>query len=78
MYYVLPEKYVVDFHTCEESLPLTSDLVNMEAFNARASYLSGQMVFGDAIMATIGYTWRSADLIHERVSLGTFYRSIIL
>lgn len=77
VYYVLPEKFVVDFYSCEDSLPLTSDLVNMEAFNTIASYLSGQMVFGDAIMATIGYTWRSADLIHEHVSLGTYYRSII-
>ncbi|KAL9997701.1 putative small RNA 2'-O-methyltransferase Hen1, La-motif domain-containing protein [Helianthus debilis subsp. tardiflorus] len=36
--------------------------------NARASYLSGQDVYGDAILATIGYLWKSCDLFLEDVS----------
>nr|GLL49072.1 small RNA 2'-O-methyltransferase [Ipomoea trifida] len=43
-------------------------------FNVRASYLCGQDIFGDAILASLGYTWRSIDLFHEAVSLRTYYR----
>ncbi|XP_050367959.1 small RNA 2'-O-methyltransferase-like [Argentina anserina] len=45
--------------------------------NARASYLSGQNIYGDAILATIGYTWRSKDLFYEDVSLKSYYRMLI-
>ncbi|KAF5766917.1 hypothetical protein HanXRQr2_Chr15g0721071 [Helianthus annuus] len=41
--------------------------------NARASYLSGQNVYGDAILATIGYLWKSCDLFLEDVSPRTYY-----
>ncbi|GMH01422.1 hypothetical protein Nepgr_003261 [Nepenthes gracilis] len=44
--------------------------------NARASYLSGQVVYGNAIFATIGYTWKSADLFHEDVSLCSYFRML--
>lgn len=43
-------------------------------FNVRASYLCGQDICGDAILASLGYTWRSIDLFHEVVSLRTYYR----
>ncbi|RAL41981.1 hypothetical protein DM860_016356 [Cuscuta australis] len=43
-------------------------------FNVRASYLSGQEICGDVILASLGYTWRSIDLCHEAVSLRTYYR----
>lgn len=45
--------------------------------NMRASYLSGQTIYGDAILANIGYTWRSGDLFFEDVSLSTYYRSVM-
>ncbi|KAA8519342.1 hypothetical protein F0562_013598 [Nyssa sinensis] len=47
------------------------------SLNARASYISGQVIYGDAILASIGYTWKSTDLFHEDVSLRTYYRSFI-
>ncbi|KAI3741438.1 hypothetical protein L1987_59111 [Smallanthus sonchifolius] len=45
--------------------------------NARASYLSGLDIYGDAILATIGYTWKSSDLFHEDVSPRTYYRLLM-
>ncbi|KAK1309019.1 Small RNA 2'-O-methyltransferase [Acorus calamus] len=48
-----------------------------QIFNERASFLSGQNIYGDAILATVGYTWRSPDLSHEDVSLGTYYRMLL-
>ncbi|KAI3681206.1 hypothetical protein L6452_35991 [Arctium lappa] len=45
--------------------------------NARASYLSGQDIYGDAILATIGYMWKSCDLFHEHVSSRTYYRLLL-
>ncbi|KAK1277087.1 Small RNA 2'-O-methyltransferase [Acorus gramineus] len=48
-----------------------------QIFNESASFLSGQNIYGDAILATVGYTWRSPDLSHEDVSLGTYYRMLL-
>ncbi|KAD3069013.1 hypothetical protein R6Q59_016995 [Mikania micrantha] len=45
--------------------------------NARASYLSGQDIYGDAILATIGYLWKSCDLFIEDVSPCTYYRLLM-
>lgn len=45
--------------------------------NTRASYLSGQNVYGDAILASIGYTWKSTDISYEDVSLCSYYRYIL-
>lgn len=44
--------------------------------NKRASYISGQTICGDAILANIGYTRRSStsNLLYEDVSLCTYYR----
>lgn len=44
------------------------------SFNARASYFSGHAIYGNAILASIGYTWKSMDLFHEDVSLQSYYR----
>lgn len=46
--------------------------------NTRASYLCGQDIYGDAILATIGYLWKSYDLFHEDVSSRTYYRFLLL
>ncbi|XP_073280928.1 small RNA 2'-O-methyltransferase-like isoform X1 [Primulina huaijiensis] len=48
-----------------------------ESLNERASYISGQFVYGDAILASVGYTWKSADLFHEAVALRTYYRILV-
>ncbi|KAK3023926.1 hypothetical protein RJ639_043596 [Escallonia herrerae] len=45
--------------------------------NERASYFAGHLIYGDAILASIGYTWRSTDLFYEDVSLHTYYRLLL-
>ncbi|KAL2252092.1 UNVERIFIED_CONTAM: Small RNA 2-O-methyltransferase [Sesamum indicum] len=47
------------------------------SLNARASYFTGQEVYGDAILASVGYTWKSTDLFHEAVSLRSYYRMLV-
>ena len=46
------------------------------SINLRASYLSGQDIFGDAILASIAYTWKSKDLFHEDVTVQSYHRSL--
>ncbi|KAI3964043.1 hypothetical protein MKW92_014286 [Papaver armeniacum] len=64
-------------------LPLKSDSTledlsyEAETLNLRASYLSGQNIHGEAILATFGYTWKCIDLFHEDVTLGTYYRMLV-
>ncbi|XP_078437263.1 small RNA 2'-O-methyltransferase-like [Wolffia australiana] len=48
-----------------------------EAVNTRASCFSGQNITGNAILATIGYQWKSMKLIHEDVTLSTYYRMLL-
>ncbi|KAJ4912769.1 Small RNA 2'-O-methyltransferase [Raphanus sativus] len=43
-------------------------------WNAKASYVCGQDIHGDAIVAAVGYSWRSNDLEHDDVTLKSFYR----
>ncbi|KAJ6802184.1 small RNA 2'-O-methyltransferase-like [Iris pallida] len=45
--------------------------------NKRASYLSGQRIYGDAILANVGYTRKSSDLFYEDVSYCTYYRMLL-
>lgn len=47
------------------------------SFNVRASYFSGQNIHGDVLLASVGHTWKSPDLYHEDVSLGTYYRFVL-
>ncbi|GER26061.1 small RNA 2'-O-methyltransferase [Striga asiatica] len=47
------------------------------SLNVRATYFAGEKVYGDAILASVGYTWRSNDLFHEAVSLRSYYRLLI-
>ena len=48
------------------------------SFNIRASYLLGQHIYGNAILASIGYTWRGAELFNEDLSLRSYFRSFFL
>ncbi|KAL6206519.1 hypothetical protein ACLB2K_023767 [Fragaria x ananassa] len=74
LHFAAPKQYLLD---------ISSDLHAKEvrrfegSLNARASYLSGQDIFGDAILATIGYTWRSKDLFYEDASVKSYYRMLI-
>ncbi|KAH6821086.1 hypothetical protein C2S53_015369 [Perilla frutescens var. hirtella] len=43
------------------------------SLNIRASYFAGQEVYGDAILASVGYTWKSTVLFHEDISLSSYY-----
>ncbi|CAM0905424.1 unnamed protein product [Alopecurus aequalis] len=45
--------------------------------NKRASYISGQTIYGDAILATVGYTRRDTELQVENVTLCTYYRILL-
>ncbi|XP_010265807.1 PREDICTED: small RNA 2'-O-methyltransferase isoform X2 [Nelumbo nucifera] len=60
----------------EDSLKF-KEAVKSSIFNARAYCLSGQHIYGDAILAAIGYTWKSSDLFYEDVSLNTYYRMLV-
>lgn len=42
--------------------------------NKRASYISGQTIYGDAILANVGYTRRDSELHAEDVNICTYYR----
>ncbi|CAH2078415.1 unnamed protein product [Thlaspi arvense] len=42
--------------------------------NARASYICGQDIHGDAILASVGYRWKSEDLEYDDVTVKSFYR----
>lgn len=75
LYFAAPKQYLLD---------MSSDLLNAKedcnsegSLNARASYLSGQDIYGDAILASIGYTWRSKDLFYEDVTLQSYHRSCL-
>ncbi|XP_006657468.1 small RNA 2'-O-methyltransferase [Oryza brachyantha] len=51
---------------------------NMECLiNKRASYISGQTIYGDAILANVGYTRRDSELHTEDVTLSTYYRILL-
>uniref|UniRef100_A0A0D9WVU4 Small RNA 2'-O-methyltransferase n=1 Tax=Leersia perrieri TaxID=77586 RepID=A0A0D9WVU4_9ORYZ len=51
---------------------------NMECvINRRASYISGQTIYGDAILANVGYTGRDSELHTEDVTLSTYYRILL-
>lgn len=45
--------------------------------NKRASYISGQTIYGDAILANVGYTRRDTELQTENVTLCTYYRILL-
>lgn len=64
------------FHNMSE--PQAKQASNVEgSLNIRASYFAGQEVYGDAILASVGYTWKSTDLFHEAISLCSYYRILV-
>ncbi|KAG8365669.1 hypothetical protein BUALT_Bualt18G0130400 [Buddleja alternifolia] len=74
IYFSAPKQQMFD-HLSE---PQAKQVSHFEGpLNARASYFSGQEVYGDAILASVGYTWKSTDLFHEVVSLRTYYRLLV-
>ncbi|KAJ9565629.1 hypothetical protein OSB04_001595 [Centaurea solstitialis] len=71
LYFHGPKSFQLDLESESEVKDHQANL------NARASYLSGQDIYGDAILATIGYTWKSCDIFHEDVSQRTYYRLLM-
>ncbi|XP_057246979.1 small RNA 2'-O-methyltransferase isoform X3 [Beta vulgaris subsp. vulgaris] len=74
------------YYSASEPSNLDSVLVSHEAnelsysdssFNVRASYMLGQHVYGNAILASVGYTWRGAELFNEDVSMRSYYRMLV-
>lgn len=75
LYFAAPKSYLLD---------LSSDLLNVEevfdfegSLNHRASYFYGQDIYGDAILASIGYTRKSEGLFHEDITLQSYYRFLL-
>ncbi|WOK94764.1 small RNA 2'-O-methyltransferase isoform X1 [Canna indica] len=68
-------------HSRDDSLGLFTNPKGNEhidsMLNKRACYLSGQDIYGDAILANIGYSWKSSNLFYEDVSLSTYYRLLL-
>ncbi|KAK1560775.1 hypothetical protein Q3G72_030791 [Acer saccharum] len=73
LYFAAPKSYLMD---------QSSDFVNVKVhieglLNSRASCFCGQDIYGDAILASIGYTWKSKDLFHEDITLQSYYRMLV-
>ncbi|XP_058100049.1 small RNA 2'-O-methyltransferase isoform X2 [Magnolia sinica] len=78
LYFSAPKDLYLTSDSSLEVLSNMKETVNSQSlFNARAHYFSGQNIYGDALLATVGYTWKSTDLFHEDVSLATYYRMLI-
>ncbi|KAK7363261.1 hypothetical protein VNO77_05397 [Canavalia gladiata] len=75
LFFAAPKSYVLDpsskLSNGKESLYFEGSP------NVRASYLSGQDIIGDAILATIGYTRKSRDLFYEDVTVQLYYRMLL-
>ncbi|XVF26334.1 hypothetical protein REPUB_Repub14bG0007300 [Reevesia pubescens] len=73
-YFAAPKSYPLD---------ISPDLLNAKVvtfggpLNARAGYICGQDVYGDSILASIGYTWKCQDLFYEDVTLQSYYRMLL-
>lgn len=67
LYFVAPDL----FHSEASSL---QEAECKSSLNVRASYLSGQDIYGGAILAAIGYPWKSKELSFEDISMQSYYR----
>lgn len=65
------------FKSSEVSESLSEESTRTEkSRNARASYICGQEIHGDAVLASVGYRWKSEDLDYDDVTVKSFYRSL--
>lgn len=78
LYFPIPE---VALGSSNSSGDLLSDVEGNASLksrqNKRASYLSGQNIYDDAILANVGYTRKSSELFFEDVSPCSYYRMIL-
>lgn len=78
LYFSAPEVSLLSSDSSVELHANVEGNVDVEPIlNKRASYFSGQHIYGDAILANVGYTWKSSDLFYEDVSLCTYYRMLL-
>ncbi|KAE8008261.1 hypothetical protein FH972_004790 [Carpinus fangiana] len=75
VYFAVHQSYLLD--TSSDPLNVKEALHFEGSLNARASCFCGQGIYGDAILASIGYTRKSKDLIFEDVSVQLYYRMLI-
>ncbi|PHU25865.1 hypothetical protein BC332_04197 [Capsicum chinense] len=71
LYFCAPESIMVG-PSSELSMKQASSFKGY--VNTIVTYLSGQEICGDAILASVGYTWKSTDLFYEDLSLRAYYR----
>lgn len=69
LYYVAPVLY---WSKASSSFQVAESC--KDSLNVRASYLSGQDIYGNAILAAVGYTWKSKELFVEDISVQSYYR----
>ncbi|XP_061341209.1 small RNA 2'-O-methyltransferase isoform X2 [Gastrolobium bilobum] len=75
LFFTAPKSYLLD---PSSKLPNGKATLHFqESVNVRASYLSGQNIIGNAILASIAYTWKSRDLFYEDVTVRSYYRMLI-
>ncbi|XP_057748440.1 small RNA 2'-O-methyltransferase isoform X1 [Arachis stenosperma] len=75
LFFAAPKSYILD---PSSKLPNGKDGLRLDGpSNLRASYLSGHDIAGDAILASIGYTWKCRDLFYEDVAVQSYYRMLI-
>jgi len=78
LYFSVPEAALVfSDSSADQCSNIDGNAILDPLLNKRASYLSGQAIYGDAILANVGYTWKSPDLFYEDVPLCTYYRSVM-
>ncbi|KAL3833726.1 hypothetical protein ACJIZ3_008462 [Penstemon smallii] len=74
IYYTAPKQQ----HPREILVSQLVEASRSETFlNVRATYMTGQEISGTAILASVGYRWKSTDLFHEDVSLRSYYRILV-
>lgn len=73
LYFRSPQSYELD--SAKDVVDCAAQIEGL--LNVRGSYLAGQRVYGDALLASIGYTWRSTDLFYEDLSLCSYYRFLL-
>ncbi|XP_027346337.1 small RNA 2'-O-methyltransferase isoform X2 [Abrus precatorius] len=75
LFFAAPNSYALDPSSIVSNGK--ESLYSEGSLNLRASYLSGQDIFGDAILASIGYTRKSRDLFYEDVTVQLYYRMLL-
>lgn len=61
-----------------EKRPINESSHLEKSRNAKASFVSGLDIHGDAIVTSVGYSWTSHDLEHDDVTLKSFFRFLLL